>query len=332
MPAAPTTNLPSARDVPLAAKRLAGHATRTPVLIAETLLASSGREVFCKAENLQRTGSFKFRGAYNRLSSLTAEERSRGVVAWSSGNHAQGVALAARELGIRARIVMPSDAPDIKTANTLALGAEVIPYDRFSEDREAIAYELAGREGCVVVPSYDDPHIIAGQGTAGLELMEDIPELDALLVCCSGGGFVAGCALAAEHLSRDIAIYTVEPEDFDDHRRSFLSGCRERNSGQANSFCDALLAPTPGEITFAINKPRLAGGLVVTDEEVADAIRFAFENLKVVLEPGGAVALAAVLADKVPSDKEHIGVILSGGNIDRSLFSSILDNSKPENA
>ena len=332
MPAAPTTNLPSARDVPLAAKRLAGHATRTPVLIAETLLASSGRKVFCKAENLQRTGSFKFRGAYNRLSTLTAEERSRGVVAWSSGNHAQGVALAARELGIRARIVMPSDAPNIKTANTLALGAEIIPYDRFSEDREAIAYELADREGCVVVPSYDDPHIIAGQGTAGLELMEDVPELDALLVCCSGGGLVAGCALAAEHLARDIAIYTVEPEGFDDHRRSFVSGCRERNSGQANSFCDALLAPTPGEITFAINKPRLAGGLVVTDEEVADAIRFAFEHLKVVLEPGGAVALAAVLADKVPGDKKHIGVILSGGNIDRSLFSSILENSKPENA
>lgn len=332
MPAAPTTNLPSARDIPLAAQRLAGHATRTPVLIAETLLASSGRKIFCKAENLQRTGSFKFRGAYHRLSSLTAEERSRGVVAWSSGNHAQGVAMAARELGIRARIVMPSDAPDIKTANTLALGAEIIPYDRFSEDREAIAYELAAREGCVVVPSYDDPHIIAGQGTAGLELLEDVPELDALLVCCSGGGLVAGCALAAEYLARDIAIFTVEPEGFDDHRRSFLSGCRERNSGQAHSFCDALLAPTPGEITFAINKPRLAGGLVVTDEEVADAIRFAFEHLKVVLEPGGAVALAAVLADKVPGDKKHLGVILSGGNIDRSLFSSILENSKPEDA
>ena len=331
MPAAPTTNLPSARDIPLAAQRLAGHATRTPVLIADTLLASSGRKVFCKAENLQRTGSFKFRGAYHRLSCLTAEERSRGVVAWSSGNHAQGVALAARELGIRARIVMPSDAPRIKTANTLALDAEVIPYDRFSEDRESIAYELAAREGCVVVPSYDDPHIIAGQGTAGLELMEDVPDLDALLVCCSGGGLVAGCALAAEHLARDIAIFTVEPEGFDDHRRSFLSGFRELNSGQAESFCDALLASTPGEITFAINKPRLVGGLVVTDEEVAEAIRFAFEHLKVVLEPGGAVALAAMLADKVPGDKKQIGVILSGGNIDRSLFSSILANSKSGN-
>jgi len=326
------TNLPTARDVALAAERLANHAIRTPVLTAEASLVPSGRQVFCKAENLQRTGSFKFRGAYHRLSRLTADERFRGVVAWSSGNHAQGVALAARELGIPARIVMPADAPDIKTANTLALGAEVIPYDRFSEDREAIAYELAAREGCVVVPSYDDPHIIAGQGTAGLELMEDVSELDALLVCCSGGGLVAGCALAAEHLARDIAIYTVEPEGFDDHRRSFVSGCRERNSGQANSFCDALLAPTPGEITFAINKPRLAGGLVVTDDEVAEAICFAFKHLKVVLEPGGAVALAAVLADKVPGDKKHIGVMLSGGNIDGTLFSSILDNSESETA
>jgi threonine dehydratase len=319
-----TPLLPKAGDIALAAERLAGHAIATPVLANRVLDERSQRRVWCKAENLQHTGSFKFRGAYHRLSCLTPEERSRGVVAWSSGNHAQGVALAASVLGIPASIVMPSDAPAIKTANTLALGAHVIPYDRFSEDREAIAYDLARREGYIVVPSYDDPHIIAGQGTAGFELMQAVPDLDALLVCCSGGGLVAGCALAAEYLKRDLAIYTVEPEEFDDHRRSFLSGSRERNTGDARSFCDALLAPTPGELTFAINQPRLAGGLVVTDDEVAEAIRFGFEHLKVVLEPGGAVALAAVLSGKVPEDKRRVGVMLSGGNIDSALFAELI--------
>ncbi len=313
--------LPAFSDVIAAADRLRSVAIRTPTIRNHYLDRATGRSIWLKAESLQHTGSFKFRGAYNRLCQLTADERARGVVAWSSGNHAQGVALAAALLNIPARIVMPADAPAIKRANTRALGAEIVPYDRYSEDRESIARELASRDGAVVVPSYDDPHIIAGQGTMALELFQDCPaNLDALLICTSGGGLLAGAVLAADGLSANTALLSVEPEGFDDHAQSFRQGRRMSNGKAASSLCDALLAPTPGELTFAINQPRVQGGLVVNDNEVRAAMAFAFERLRLVLEPGGAVALAAVLAGKVAANYQTIGVVLSGGNVDPTLF------------
>jgi len=321
--------IPTCSDVQRAAQRLAGQAVRTPLMRSPALDEQTGRQLFFKPECLQRTGSFKFRGAFNRLSQLTREERSLGVIAWSSGNHAQGVACAAQQLGINARIVMPADAPAIKRRNTEAYGATVIPYDRYSEDREAIAYALAERDGGIIVPSFDDPFIIAGQGTVGLELFEDAAAqgivLDALVVCCSGGGLVAGCALAAEVASPSTAIYCVEPVGFDDHRRSLQSGLREHIDNESRSICDALLAPMPGELTFAINKQRLAGGLTVSDEAVRHAMIAAFDQLKLVVEPGGAVGLAAMLENLLPESHQRIGVVLSGGNVDPQLFVSILD-------
>ncbi len=311
-------------DIEAAAERLRGIAVRTPVLRSEALDVRTGRTVYLKPENLQRTGSFKFRGAYNRLAQLTPDERAAGVVAWSSGNHAQGVALAARLLGIPARIVMPADAPAIKTANTRALGAEVVPYDRLTEDRESIAYALVEKEGGVIVPSYDDPHIIAGQGTAGFELLQDAGPLDALVVCCSGGGLVAGCALSAEGLSPATDIFTAEPASYNDHQRSLAAGHRVRVDTNEASICDALLAPIPGTLTFAINQRLLTGGLAVSDAAVCDAMRFAFETLKLVLEPGGAVALAALLSGALPEHYQRVGVLLSGGNVDADLFARIL--------
>ena len=321
--------IPTCSDVQRAAQRLAGQAVRTALMRSPALDEQTGRQLFFKPECLQRTGSFKFRGAFNRLSQLTREERSLGVIAWSSGNHAQGVACAAQQLGINARIVMPADAPAIKRRNTEAYGATVIPYDRYSEDREAIAYALAERDGGIIVPSFDDPFIIAGQGTVGLELFEDAAAqgivLDALVVCCSGGGLVAGCALAAEVASPSTAIYCVEPVGFDDHRRSLQSGLREHIDNESRSICDALLAPMPGELTFAINKQRLAGGLAVSDEAVRQAMIAAFDQLKLVVEPGGAVGLAAMLENLLPESHQRVGVVLSGGNVDPQLFASILD-------
>jgi len=322
-------NLPTFSDVQAAAQRLSGHVVRTPMLTNSFLDAQVGRQLFFKPECLQLTGSFKVRGALNRLLCLTPQERAAGVIAWSSGNHAQGIAYAAQRLGISARIVMPKDAPLIKRQHTQAYGATVIPYDRYSEDREAIAYQLADTDGGIIVPSFDDPLVIAGQGTVGLELFEDVGgqdiHLDALLVCCSGGGLVAGCALAGEALSPNTAIFSVEPADFDDHRRSLQQGRRERVSEQRHSLCDALLAPIPGEMTFAINQPRLAGGLAVTDAAVKRGMQAAFEHLKVVVEPGGAVGMAAVLEQLLPVSYERIGVVLSGGNVDPLLFAAIID-------
>lgn len=315
-------------DIINACQQLAGHAIHTPLITSPALDAQSERRLFFKPECLQRTGSFKFRGAFNRLSRLSADEKQRGVIAWSSGNHAQGVAAAAKALGIRARIVMPADAPAIKTANTLALGAEVIPYDRYTEDREAIAWALAETDGAIIVPSFDDPHIIAGQGTLAIELIADCRvqdiELDALLVCCSGGGMVAGCALAAQAMESNVAVYAVEPEAFDDHCRSLRSGVRESVAHGARSFCDALLAPQPGELTFEINHALLAGGLAVSDDSVKVAMRAAFEHLKLVVEPGGAVALAAALDKLLPPHYQNVGVVLSGGNVDPACFSEVI--------
>jgi threonine dehydratase len=318
----------SGADVEAAAGRLYGEAVRTPLLRSDALDAHTGRRVFLKPEMLQVSGSFKFRGAFNRLSRLSADERRRGVVAWSSGNHAQGVAAAARRLGVAATIVMPEDAPRLKLANTRALGARVVTYDRYGEDRETIARAIAAREDAVIVPSYDDPDIIAGQGTVGLELFEDVAaageRLDALLVCCGGGGLTAGCVLAMQARSPGTRAFTVEPAGYDDHARSFRSRRRETADTSLPSLCDALLTPSPGALTFPINLALVEAGLTVTAQEVEEAMRYAFRVLKLVVEPGGAVALAALLAGHLDAGAKRVGVVLSGGNVDPGPYAEIL--------
>ena len=325
---------PSFSDIAEAGARIAGYAVVTPLIESPVLNADVGARVLVKPESLQRSGSFKFRGAFNRLSKLDGDQREAGVVAWSSGNHAQGVAAAAAILGIHATIVMPHDAPKIKIDKTRAYGAEIIGYDRYTESREQIATALARQRGAVLVPSYDDPDIIAGQGTCGLEVAAQTQalgvSLDVLLVCCGGGGLIAGTALAMRELSPQTKIYSVEPAEFDDHARSLQSGKRERNPPQARSICDALLAPEPGALTFPINKQRLSGGLSVTDGEVKAAMRYAFSTLKLVVEPGGAVALAALLADKLDAGGQTVGIVLSGGNVDPALFCEILSEGETQ--
>lgn len=318
----------TAADVRDAACRLSGAAVRTPLLEFAPLNERIGHRVLVKFEGAQHTGSFKFRGAYNRLSRVPDADKPAGVVAWSSGNHAQGVAAAARLLNMPATIVMPADAPVIKVANTRALGAEVIAYDRYTQSREEIATALSKERGAVLVPSFDDPYIIAGQGTAGLEIMEQASDAGAaigrVLVCCGGGGLVAGIATAVKDVQPDVAIYSVEPQAFDDTARSLASGQRETVSADARSICDALLAPNPGELTFPINKALLAGGLSVADDQVRTAMRFAFHSMKLVIEPGGAVALAAVLEGLgAPADGATV-VVLSGGNVDLDAYADIL--------
>jgi threonine dehydratase len=311
-----------------AAGRLRGIAVKTPLLAFPALDRKLGGRVFLKPETLQIAGSFKFRGAYNRLSQLDAAARRAGVVAWSSGNHAQGVAAAAAMLGMAATIVMPADAPAIKAARTREMGAEIIFYDRLTESREKIATALARARGAVLLPSYDDPDVIAGQGTVGLELAEQAAAagvtFDSALVCCGGGGLIAGVAIALAHTMPSANVFAVEPTGFDDTARSLVSGKRETVDPEARSICDALLAPQPGELTFAINSRRLAGGFAVTDEEVRDAMRFAFTDLKLIVEPGGAVALAALLSGRIDAEGRCIAVVLSGGNVDPGLFASII--------
>lgn len=314
-------------DIEAAAGRLAGVSVMTPLLRNFELDARAGGAVLLKPECLQVTGSFKIRGAYNLLSQLTAEERIRGAVAWSSGNHAQGVAAAGGMLGIPTAIVMPEDAPRAKLANTRKLGGEVITYDRYTGDREAIAREIAAARDAVVVPSYDHEQIIAGQGTVGLEIAAQAIEMDLppdqVLICCGGGGLSAGSAIALKAKLREVAVHPVEPLEFDDTARSLECGERVRVAGSARSICDALQAHTPGEMTFEINRRLLGKGLVVNDDEVREAMRFAFQNLKLVLEPGGAVALAAVLAGKIDTQGKTTAVVLSGGNVDSEMFAEI---------
>ena len=320
--------LPDFSNVEQAARRLQGFAVRTPVLESPKLNALAEGRVLVKAECLQHTGSFKFRGAWNCISQLDPAEHPGGVVAYSSGNHAQGVAAAAQLRGLPALIVMPADTPEIKKANTRGYGAEIVTYDRATESREAIAGRIARERGAVIVPPFEHPDIIAGQGTVGLELADQAVKmgvaLDDVLVNCSGGGLTAGIALAMEARSPATKIHTVEPAGFDDYARSLMSGKRERNPRASGSICDALLSPEPGEMTFAINAPLLGEGLVVSDAEAADAVRFAFEVLKLVVEPGGAVALAAVLAGKIDTKGRIIGVIASGGNCDAELYAKVL--------
>ena len=316
--------LPTAADVDAAAQRLLGVALRTPLVTSPVLDTLTGARVFLKAETLQRTGSFKFRGAYNRLAAIPLAERAGGVVAFSSGNHAQGVAAAAALLGMPAVIVMPSDAPRPKRERTAALGAEVVLYDRTREDREAIARELARTRHAVLVPPYDDPLIIAGQGTAGREIVEDLADLglvpDVVAVNASGGGLAAGIALAVKARVPQARLYTAEPEGFDDHARSFRSGRREANAALSGTICDALMARMPGEITFAINRVLVDEGVAASEEEVAAAVAFAFRELKLVVEPGGAVALAALMSGKINIKGKVAVAVLSGGNVDPELF------------
>lgn len=321
-----TSEPPVFEDVEDAARRLEGHAVVTPLLRCDVLDEAGGGRVFVKAECLQRTGSFKFRGAWNRLSRLDAEQKKRGVVAFSSGNHAQGVAAVAKLLGMPAVIVMPADAPAVKAEGVRALGARIVPFDRETEDRNAIAARLAAETGAVVVPAFDDPFVIAGQGTTGLEIVAQAAgvSLDAVLCPAGGGGLVAGVGLAMKRLSPETRIWAVEPAGFDDHRRSLAAGrivCNERLTG---SICDALLAPAPGEITFALNRMQLSGAVTVSDDEALAAMAFAFRHLKIVLEPGGAVALAAVLNRRVETQGRAVCVVVSGGNVDPALFARAL--------
>jgi threonine dehydratase len=320
--------LPTHDDVLEAAKRIAGHAVKTPLLNAGLLDAKLGGRLFLKAEPLQRTGSFKFRGAYNKLSQIPADKRKNGVVAFSSGNHAQGVAAAAQLLGMPAWIIMPIDAPAIKIARTKAFGATVVPYDRYTQDREKMGAELQARYGATLAKPYDDPDVMAGQGTVGLEIAEQCRAAgvtpDAVLVCCGGGGLVSGTALALSGSMPGVPVYSVEPAGFDDTARSLASGARQTNDPNARSICDALLAPTPGELTFAVNSKLLKGGLVVTDDEVRRGMATLFEEFKLVAEPGGAVAATAVLAGKHPIVGKTVVAVVSGGNVDAETFIAAL--------
>jgi len=319
---------PDIKEIEAAAARLRGRAVVTPLLSSPLLDELLGCRLLVKAEALQRTGSFKFRGAYNFLAALDPDQRRRGVVTYSSGNHAQGTAAAAHAFGVAATIVMPSDAPQVKRDNTRAWGAELVLYDAGGESREARAQQVAAERDAVLVPPFDHPMTIAGQGTVGLEIASQAAErdldLDAVLAPCGGGGLIAGTAIALAQRSPMTAVHAVEPEGFDDTRRSLLSGTRERAAPEATSFCDALRAPMPGALTFSINRERLAGGFAVSDAEVAEAMRLAFIHLKLVLEPGGASALAAVTGGRFDARGKTVAVVASGGNVDPETFARAL--------
>jgi threonine dehydratase len=315
-------------DIEAAALRIRGKAVITPLLSSPDLDQRTGSRILVKAEPLQQTGSFKFRGAYNRISQLSADERSRGVVAYSSGNHAQGVAYAARTFGVKATIIMPKDSPRLKIENTRGYGAEVILYDRFGESREAIGQRISDETGAVLVPPYDDPHIMAGQGTIGIEMVRQAADLgltfDSVLCCCGGGGLISGLATSVSYLSPSTKLYAVEPENYDDTKRSLEKGERLSNAPHPMSICDAIVTPMPGKLTFPINKAKLAGGFAVSDQEAAEAVAYAARVLKITVEPGGAVALAAVLSGKLDCKGKIVGVVCSGGNIDPAFHAAIL--------
>lgn len=324
-----TRDLPTYRDIEQAALRLAGHAIHTPLLRSPVLDRLTGARVLIKPETLQRTGSFKFRGAFNKIRKLVEEgPKPKAIIAFSSGNHAQGVAAAAALLGLPATIVMPADAPAIKLDNTRALGAEVIAYDRYREDREQVTKKLAAERGAAIVRPYDDPDIIAGQGTIGREIATDALALgltpEIALVPAGGGGLIAGTTLGLKHALPNIKVYACEPRDFDDTGRSLEKGERVGNGPDARSICDALMAATPGELTFALNRRQLAGGLAVSDDEVMRTIAIAHTLLKLVVEPGGAVALAALLTGKLDVKGRTVAVVMSGGNVDPGLYARAL--------
>ena len=309
-----------------AAARLAGQARRTPLLNAPLLDRIAGRRVFVKAECLQWTGSFKFRGGWSALSALTPEQRARGVIAFSSGNHAQGVALAAARHGAPCVILMPADAPAVKIDNTRAYGAEVVLYDRATQDRDALGSALAADRGLALIRPYDDPQVIAGQGTAGLEIVEQAEEAGIaaadVITCCGGGGLTAGIALALEAKAPALRVRPAEPDGFDDTARSLATGTPQRNAALSGSICDAIVTPTPGEITFPILRRLCGPGLVVSEDQVLRAMALAFAHLRIVVEPGGAVALAAALY--APDLPDKVICTASGGNVDPALFARAL--------
>lgn len=323
------SSLPAHLDVVEAASRIAGQVRSTPVLRSSALDEIAGARLFVKAECLQDMGSFKLRGASNRLLQIPEERRAAGVVAFSSGNHAQGVARAAKRLGMPALIVMPSDAPQVKIAGVLADGAEIRAYERGKENREVIAEAIAAERGAALVPSFDDAMIIAGQGTCGLEFAAQMAEqgeaLDHLICCTGGGGLITGIALALEGVSPATEIWTAEPQGHDDWRRSLEAGEILSNAPGTRSVCDAILTPAPGEMTWAIGQRLLQGGCVVSDDQVFEAMRAAFKHLKIVAEPGGAVALAAAMFALPPAAKgKRVGIFVTGGNVDADLFADVL--------
>ena len=320
--------LPAFDDVLDASARLEGVALKTPILRNDALDAATGARVFVKPECLQRTGSFKLRGAYNRISRLNADERKRGVVAFSSGNHAQGVADAARMMDTPAVIVMPADAPALKIENTRALGGEVVLYDRWTQSREAIAARIAAERGAVVVPAFEDFHVMAGQGTAGLEAARDLEAMgetaDLLLCPASGGGLIAGIGLAFDALSPSTRLYCVEPQGYDDYAQSLAAGQVVTIKPAAPTLMDALTVARGGDMTFALNSRKLAGGLAVSEVEALSAMAFAFRHLKLVIEPGGAAALAALLSGKIHARGAVVLIIVSGGNVDPAIYGQAL--------
>lgn len=321
MAAAPLVSFDDVRE---AAARLDGIAHRTPVVTSRTLNALVDAEVFIKCENLQRVGAFKFRGAYNAAARLPAEQLAKGIAAYSSGNHAQATALAARELGTTAVILMPDDAPRSKREATAGYGAEVVTYDRYTQDRTALGEALAAERGLALIPPYDHPDVIAGQGTAALELLEETGELDALVVPVGGGGLIAGSATTAKALDAGTKVFGVEPAAGDDTKRSLDSGERV-TVPVPRTIADGQALPTPGAITFPLNQRLVDAIVLVSDEEIIDAMRFAFERLKIVLEPSGATALAALLTGRLEGLPRRIGIIASGGNIDSRRFAELIN-------
>lgn len=319
-----SVSMPSFGDVEAAAVRLEGVALKTPLIRSPVLDEITGGSMLLKAETLQRTGSFKFRGAFNAIARMDGAERARGIVTCSSGNHAQGIAAAAALFGVPATIVMPADAPRLKRERTESHGARIVSYDRSTGDRDAIAAGIVRETGGVFVAPYDDAGVIAGQGTTGIELVRQARDAgivpDLVLVPCGGGGLTAGVAIAVKDLSPQTGVVTVEPERFDDHARSFRSGHREHNAAKSGSVCDALLAWQPGELTFEVNRSRVFEGVAVSDEEALAAVAFAWRELKLVVEPGGAVGLAAVLAGRIATKQRSIAIVLSGGNADPAIY------------
>ncbi|USG59826.1 threonine/serine dehydratase [Sneathiella marina] len=319
---------PTYQSILEAAQTLEGIVRKTPLLESHALNTEIGARLFLKCETMQHTGSFKFRGAYNTLRRLSSAQQKGGVFAYSSGNHAQGIALSAQMLGIQATILMPEDTPQIKMDNTRGYGAEVITYDRYSESREEIGSKIADENGLTLVKPYDNHFVISGQGTTGIEIAEQLAEQDVTADICvcpaGGGGLIAGTSLALKELSPSTKVYSAEPEYFDDTKVSLECGTRVANTGGKKSICDAIVTPMPGEITFPVNKETLSGGLMVTDDEVRSAIREAFHHFKCVIEPGGAVAFAALLTGKIDISGKTVVAVASGGNIDPDLYREIL--------
>ena len=309
-------------DIAAAAKRIQGVAHRTPVVTSATFNRVTGRNAFFKGENLQRGGAFKIRGAANLILSLSRDQLDKGVVSFSSGNHAQATAIAARHAGAAATIVMPNDAPRSKIEATRGYGANVIIYDRFKEDRVAIGKRIAAETGAALVPPYDHPMIMAGQGTCAAEFLEDCAELDALVVCIGGGGLISGCATAAKALRPDLRIFGVEPADSNDTLLSLRAG-RRAEVPLPKTIADGLRAQSPGEFTFPVIQKYVEDVLIVSDDEIRDAMRFFLTRMKLVVEPSGAVAAAAVLAEKLPKEIKSPGIIISGGNVDLGLIASL---------